>query len=186
VTQFAIRDAPLEGLKRVERIPVGDDRGFLARLFCEAALAAAGWKGPVAQVNHTWTRKQGTIRGMHFQRAPHAEMKLISCLRGVVLDVAVDLRADSPTLLQWHAEEISAKNKRALLIPEGFAHGFQTMSDDCELLYFHSALYAPEAEGGIHPEDPALAIDWPLPVTVLSDRDGAHPLLPRDFRGLTP
>lgn len=182
--RFTVTDLPLAGLKRVQRQRLGDDRGFLARLFCAGELAAAGWVKPVAQINHTYTARKGTVRGMHFQHPPHAEMKLVSCIRGEVWDVAVDLRAGSPTFLRWHAERLSADNGCALLIPEGFAHGFQTLADDVELLYCHSAAYVPQAEGGLHPNDPRVGINWPLPIAELSARDAAHPLIEADFKGI--
>ena len=163
---------------------MGDTRGFLSRLFRADELAAAGWKKPIAQINHTSTARRGTVRGMHFQRPPHAEMKLVTCIRGEVWDVAVDLRRGSSTFLHWHAEQLSAQNRCALLIPEGFAHGFQTLTDDVELLYCHSESYTPAAEAGLHPHDPAMAISWPLPVTELSARDGQHPLLTAAFKGI--
>lgn len=184
MSRFAVTETGIEGLHVVERQRLGDERGFLSRLFCAEELAAAGWHKPIAQINHTWTRIKGTVRGMHFQRPPHAEMKLVSCVRGAVWDVALDLRAGSPTFLQWHAVELSADNARALLIPEGFAHGFQALSEDCELLYLHSAPYAAQAEGGISATDPALAIEWPLPLALQSERDRAFPRLPEDFTGL--
>jgi dTDP-4-dehydrorhamnose 3,5-epimerase len=121
---------------------------------------------------------------MHFQHPPYAETKLVSCIHGKVLDVAIDLRSGSPTFLQAHTEEISATNNRALLIPEGFAHGFQALSADCQLVYVHSKAHAPEAEDGIHPEDPMLGIDWPLRVTALSPRDRDRPFLSSHFGGL--
>jgi len=176
----------LVGLMRIERQRLGDSRGYLSRLFCAEELASAGWSKPIAQINHTYTAKRGTVRGMHFQRPPHAEMKLVTCLRGEVWDVAVDLRADSPTLLRWHAEYLSAENGYALLIPEGLAHGFQTLTDDAELLYCHSVAYAPTAEGGLDPRDVRLAIAWPLPIAGFSARDEAHPPLDPGFEGLYP
>lgn len=185
MSRFTILDTPIADLKIVERQQLGDSRGFLSRLFCAEELAAAGWHKPIAQINQTLTQKQGTIRGMHFQRLPHAEMKVVTCLRGAIWDVAVDLRAGSPTFLQWHAEELSAANHRALLIPEGFAHGFQTLSDDCELIYLHSRAYTPKAEAGLNPKDPMLSIIWPLTITELSVRDAQHPLLDHQFKGVT-
>lgn len=182
--RFTVTDLPLHGLKRVQRERLGDSRGFLARLFCAEELAAFGWSGPIAQINHTRTSRQGTVRGLHFQHAPHAEIKLVSCLRGRIWDVAVDLREDSPTFGCWHAAELSADNGRALLIPQGCAHGFQTLSDDVELLYCHSAAYAANAEGGVHPQDERLAIPWPLPITELSVRDAGHPRLGAIHRAL--
>lgn len=185
MSRFTILDTPIADLKIVERQKLGDSRGFLARLFCTEELTAAGWRNPIAQINQTLTQKQGTIRGMHFQRHPYAEMKLVTCLRGAIWDVAVDLRAGSSTFLQWHAEELSAANHRALLIPEGFAHGFQTLADDCELIYLHSEVYKLEAETGLNPKDPMLSITWPLAITELSARDAQHPMLDHQFKGVT-
>lgn len=186
MSRFAITRLKPEGLALVERQKLGDARGFLSRLFCADELADAGWAKPVAQINHTMTATKGTIRGLHFQHPPHAETKLVTCLRGAVWDVAVDLRAGSPTFLHWHAEELSADNRRALLIPEGFAHGFQTLTDGCELLYLHSAAYSPEAEAAVNAFDPALGIAWPLSVSEISERDKQHPYLTEKFTGLTP
>jgi dTDP-4-dehydrorhamnose 3,5-epimerase len=184
VNRFDIRDTPLAGLKVVTRQRLGDSRGFLERMFCAEELASAGWQRPVAQINHTFTARKGTVRGMHFQRQPHAETKLVNCIAGEVWDVAIDLRAGSPTFLQWHAECLSASNGKALLIPEGFAHGFQTLSDDAHMIYCHSAAYTSAYEGGLHPGDTRLAITWPLPITELSARDAAHILLTPDFEGV--
>lgn len=175
MSRFALMPTPLQGVVCVQRQPVADARGFLARMFCAQELAAAGWQWPVAQINHTCTALRGTVRGLHYQRPPAAEAKLVSCLRGAVWDVAVDLRANSPTYLRWHAQELSAANGCALLIPPGCAHGFQALQDDTEMLYLHSAPYTPALEGGLHPQDATLAIGWPLPVQGLSGRDAAHP-----------
>jgi dTDP-4-dehydrorhamnose 3,5-epimerase len=156
----------------------------MSRLFCAEELAAAGWNKPIAQINQTYTAKTGTVRGIHYQRPPYTEMKLVSCLHGAIFDVAVDLRTDSPTFLKWHGERLSADNHRALLIPEGFAHGFQALTDDVELLYCHSDIYAPSAEEGLNPLDPRLIIAWPLPVVGLSTRDAGHPMLTENFEGV--
>ncbi len=184
MSRFDIVDLPLAGLKRVERKPVADARGFLTRIFCAEDLAAAGWTGPVAQINHTRTSRAGSLRGMHFQRPPHAEMKLVTCLSGAVWDVAVDIRAGSSTFLEWHGETLSAENNRALLIPAGFAHGFQALTEDTELIYCHSIAYAPGAEGALNPLDPRLAIAWPEPVAEMSERDRGHALIGPDFEGM--
>jgi dTDP-4-dehydrorhamnose 3,5-epimerase len=184
VSRFAVRDTPLRDLKLVQRRQLGDARGFLSRLFCAAELADCGWKEPLSQLNHTRTAIPGTVRGMHFQRPPHAEMKLVHCVRGAVWDVAVDLRAGSPTFLQWYAVELSAENLQALLIPPGFAHGFQCLHGDTELLYCHSAPFRADAEAGLDPHDPRLAIPWPLAVAALSARDAAHPRVAAGFLGL--
>ncbi len=186
MSRFVITDLPLAGLKRIARQRLGDTRGFLARLFCADELRPAGWVKPIAQVNHTATARRGTVRGMHFQLPPHAEMKLVSCIRGAVWDVAVDVRAGSKTCLQWHAEPLSADNGYALLIPEGFAHGFQALTDDAELLYCHSAPYAADAEAGLDATDPRLAIAWPLPITERSARDAGLPAIGQGFAGVAP
>lgn len=184
MSRFIVHKSPLLGLKVVERKNLGDSRGFLSRMFCAEELAAAGWTYPIAQANLTRTMRKGTVRGMHYQRPPHTEMKLVNCVRGTVLDVAVDLRSGSPTFLQWHAEELSADNRRSMLIPEGFAHGFQALTDDCELLYFHSAAHAPGSEGALNALDPHLSIHWPLEITEMSERDRLHPRLTDLFTGL--
>lgn len=186
MNRLSITDLPLPGLKRVERQRVGDSRGFLSRLFCADELQAAGWTKPIAQINQTYTARLGTVRGLHFQHPPHTEMKLVSCLRGAVWDVAVDIRAGSKTFLRWHAEHLSADNGCAMLIPEGFAHGLQTLTDDVELLYCHSTAYSADAEAGLNPNDARLAIAWPLPIAELSARDARHSMLDDSFTGVVP
>lgn len=182
--RFQIQSTRLEGLCVIQRTAVGDDRGFLSRLFCSKELAAAGWTWPISQINHTATAASGTVRGMHFQLPLKAEAKLVSCIRGAVWDVAVDVRKDSPTFLQWHAEELSAENLRAMLIPPGFAHGFQTLMPDSELVYLHSEAYDSGLERGLNPQDPILAIPWPLDISNISPRDLGHQMLEVDFSGV--
>ena len=184
MSRLQIEDTPLAGLKRVRRQPLGDARGFLVRLFCADELREAGWTRPIAQVNQTRTGARGSVRGLHYQRPPHAESKLVHCLRGEVFDVAVDLRRGSPTFLRWHGERLSGDNGVALLIPEGFAHGLQTLAEDVDMLYCHSAPYVAAAEHGVHPREPRVAIDWPLPIGALSPRDEAHPFLAAGFAGI--
>lgn len=167
----------------IERRMIADERGSLARMFCAEELAAAGWTGPVAQVNWVETRLRGTLRGMHYQAAPFAEMKLVSCLRGEILDVAVDIRKGSPTFLEHAAVRLSAANRQALLIPEGFAHGYQSLTGDAGLLYLHSASHAPGAERGLNPFDRMLSIDWPLKAAGISERDRSHAFLDAGFEG---
>lgn len=184
MSRFTFLPTPLQGLVCIQREPLTDQRGFLARIFCAEELAVAGWSWPVAQINHTYTAQRGTVRGLHYQSPPAVEAKLVSCLRGAVWDVAVDLRSNSPTFLQWHAQELSANNHRALLIPPGCAHGFQVLEDDTELLYVHSTPYIPACESALNVLDPRLAIPWPLPVARLSQRDASHPLLDASFEGV--
>jgi len=182
MNDFTIGTTSIAGVLVLERRLAGDQRGFLSRIFSASELASAGWHAPIAQVNHTFTRGRGTVRGMHFQRGAHAEQKLVTCIRGTIWDVAVDVRAGSPTFLQWHAEELSQENRRSLLVPEGCAHGFQCLSDECEMIYCHSAAYTPNAEGALHPLDPRLSIAWPAPVVNLSQRDASHPMI-TDYAG---
>ena len=184
MSRFDFIPTPLDGLTVVQRNPIEDNRGFFARFWCANEFLTAGWNKPIAQINHTLTCRRGTVRGMHFQYPPHAEMKLVTCLRGEIFDVAVDLCKNSPTFLKWHGEVLSANNQRSLFIPEGFAHGFQTLTDDCELLYLHSASHAPAAEGALNPTDLRLAIAWPLVIAELSDRDGTHVMLGPDYEGI--
>lgn len=172
------------GAAVVQSMPVADHRGAFARLFCVDELAQVLGERQVVQANHSRTCKVGALRGLHFQSPPHAEMKLVRCIRGRVWDVVLDLRAGSPTFLQWHGEELSAANARMLVIPEGCAHGFQVLEPESELLYLHTASYAPEAEGGVRYDDPAFGIRWPLPVAEVSARDVSHPILSTGFSGI--
>lgn len=183
--RFLQKATPLSGLVAVQRLPRRDDRGSLERLFCDEVFHGCGIHKSIKQINRTTTRQAGTVRGLHFQHPPHAEAKIVQCLRGAVFDVALDLRRGSPTFLQWHGELLSAENGVALVIPEGFAHGLQTLEDDTELLYLHTASYCPSAEDGVSPLDPKLAICWPMPVSEISERDRNHPPLLQDFAGLT-
>lgn len=179
-----ISETSLPGLLTVETTQFSDNRGTFSKLYCERELTSFVGRRRIVQINHSLTYKRGAIRGLHFQCTPHAEMKLVRCLRGRVWDVAVDLRQGSATFLKWHAEELTPANARMLVIPEGFAHGFQTLEESCELLYLHTEFYATFAERGVSYQDPRLEITWPLPVTDLSERDASHPRLASDFRGL--
>ncbi|HDZ8839491.1 MULTISPECIES: dTDP-4-dehydrorhamnose 3,5-epimerase family protein [Aeromonas] len=183
MNRFTLLSEPL-GARLLQREVHGDSRGALSRLFCVEELFVLGWGACVAQVNLTCTSRCGTVRGLHFQYPPHAEKKLVTCTRGRVWDVIVDIRAGSPTFLMWHAEELSGDNQRSLLIPEGFAHGFQALSDDVEMLYCHSAAYVAAAEGGLDPLDPYLQISWPMPITEISARDRQHSALNDSFQGV--
>lgn len=184
MSRFDFIATPLAGVMLVQRQRLEDDRGFLSRMYCRDEFAAAGVEQSLAQINHTLTRHRGTVRGLHFQHPPHAETKLVSCMRGEVFDVAVDLRRGSPTLGRWHAEVLSAENARSLLIPEGMAHGFQALTDDCELVYLHTAAFEPAAEGVFNALDPRLGIAWPLSVAARSDRDRRAANVPADFPGV--
>jgi len=182
--RFTFDPCAIEGLFLIHQKPLTDHRGHLTRLFCEDEFRQIGWRGPVAQSNLTLTRRRGSLRGLHYQHPPHSEIKVITCLRGKVFDVALDIRAESPSFLHWHGVVLSPENNSSFFIPQGFAHGFQTLSDDVELLYFHNAPHAPDAEGGVNAQDPALAIDWPLPLSDISPRDQSLPDT-IDFKGVT-
>lgn len=182
--RFHVTHLPLKGLLLAERQPIGDRRGFLERMYCQETFQQLGIERAIVQINRTLTQACGTVRGMHYQKPPHAEIKIISCLRGEVFDVAIDIRANSPTFLHWHGEILSETNRRTFILPEGFAHGFQTLTEDCELLYFHTASYMPSAEAGIRPDDPKVAIQWPGEISHLSERDASHALLSQDYQGV--
>jgi dTDP-4-dehydrorhamnose 3,5-epimerase len=185
MARFDFIPTPLSGLTLVQRKRIEDHRGFLSRFYCADEYREAGFNKPIAQINHTLTRNKGAVRGMHFQFPPHVEAKLVSCLKGEIFDVAVDLRHGSPTFLQWHGAILSAQNSQSLFIPEGFAHGFQTLTEDCELIYLHTAAYHPESEGALNVVDPKLSITWPLARTEISERDRNHKMIEQDFKGIT-
>lgn len=155
----------------------GDDRGFFARAFCQREFEALGLKTGIAQANISFNYRKGTVRGLHFQQAPHAETKFVRCSRGAILDVIVDLRLESATYLQHVAVELTAENRRGLYVPERFAHGYQVLEDNTETTYQVGEFYTPAAESGLRFDDPRLAIAWPLPVTDISDKDRRWPLL---------
>jgi dTDP-4-dehydrorhamnose 3,5-epimerase len=184
VSHFDFNETLLAGLKLIQRKTVVDQRGFFSRFFCTEEFLSLGLNKNIAQINHTLTRQIGAVRGLHFQTPPFAETKIVSCLKGEIFDVAVDLRRGSKTFLQWHGEILSADNARSLFIPEGFAHGFQALTSDCELIYLHSAPYHQPSEGALSINDPRLSIRWPLPIGELSDRDSSHPFIDTGFEGI--
>jgi len=169
----------------VETTPFLDSRGAFARWFCERELSEIIGNRQIVQINHSRTVTVGAVRGLHFQKPPHAEMKLVRCIKGRVWDVAVDITKGSPTYLQWHAEELTPENTRLMAIPEGFAHGFQVLEPESELLYLHTAFYAPQFDAGLRFDDPRLKVAWPMPVTDVSVRDRQYPLIDREFIGLS-
>lgn len=180
-----IIDTAIPGVRIVENAVYRDERGSFARFFCAVELQEVLRTRRVLQINLSSTRRVGAIRGLHYQRGPYAEMKVVRCIQGRVFDVAVDLRRESPTFLRWTACELSPDKQRALVIPEGCAHGFQVLEPDSHLLYLHSQIYMPEAEGGVRFDEPQVAIDWPLSPTDLSVRDLCHPYLDYEFEGIS-
>lgn len=182
--RFRLDRCDIAGLVVLQRERLKDERGHLERMFCREELQGLLDGDDIAQVNHTLTRAAGMVRGMHFQHPPFAEKKFVSCLAGEIYDVAVDLRKASPTFLQWHAEILTDANGKTLFIPEGFAHGFQTLVDDCELLYLHTAPYSADAEAGLSATDPTLGIAWPRAITGQSRRDMDLPTISNEFTGI--
>ena len=179
-----INKLPLEDAFVIEPEPFTDARGIFARVFCQHELQSVLHGKNIVQINHSMTRQKGAIRGMHFQWPPKAEIKMVKCLHGSVFDVMVDLRQGSSTFLKWYGEILSAENMKMMYVPEGFAHGFQTVEENCELLYLHTEFYSPEHEGGVRYDDPKVGIKWPLEITDVSESDQNHQLLSRDFKGI--
>ncbi|HEY5846269.1 MAG TPA: dTDP-4-dehydrorhamnose 3,5-epimerase [Microlunatus sp.] len=178
-----IDTTPIEGVAVIDLELRSDDRGFFARTFCVEEFGAAGLQTVVEQCNQSFNHRAGTLRGMHFQIAPHPEAKLVRCIRGAIVDIIVDMRPDSPTRLQHVAVELTADNRRALYVPPFFAHGYQTLLDDTEVMYQVSGSYEPTAERGLRHDDPELGLEWPLPVSVISTKDSSWPLIAdRDVR----
>lgn len=175
---------PLQGSFVVEPTGVTDDRGWFGRIFCKKEFNEIGHDKEWVQLNHSSTNKKGTVRGMHFQIHPYGEIKMVKCVSGAVYDVIIDLRKDSPTYLKWFGQELSSVNRKMLYIPERFAHGFQTLTDQCDLIYFHSEYYVPNAEGGIRYDDPSIRIQWPQNIILVSERDSSHPYLDENFKGI--
>lgn len=170
------RETPLKGAFLIEPERLEDERGFFARTFCRREFEAHGLNPDIAQCSLSFNRRKGTLRGMHFQAAPHAEDKVVCCADGAIFDVIIDLRPDSPTFKRWTATELTAENRRMFYIPAGFAHGFQTLQDNVEVLYQMSEFYHPESARGVRWDDPAFAIHWPMKVEFISARDRSFPL----------
>ncbi len=168
----------------IELEPFQDERGSFSRVFCEDEFKEIGLTKKIVQINNSSTTKKGAIRGMHFQLPPKAEIKIVKCIKGSILDVGIDLRKDSPTFLQWHGEILSANNIKMLIIPEGFAHGFQALEENIEMIYFVTEFYTPQYEGGVRFNDPKIKINWPLDVTEISKKDNEWPYIDDNFNGI--
>ena len=178
------KETSLKGSYVLTLEPVEDERGWFTRTYCKNEFLAIGHNKEWVQMNHSFTKQKGTVRGMHYQRPPYGEIKLVRCIAGSVYDVIIDLRADSATYLQYFGIELSAVNKKMIYIPEGFAHGFQALSNDAELIYHHSQFYLPGVEAGVIYNEPAINIKWPLELTNISERDNSHPFIDANFKGL--
>lgn len=175
---------PLQGNHVISLKTFSDNRGWFSRYFSRDQFESIGHTKEWVQMNHSFNIRKGTLRGLHFQTGTAKEIKLVRCIAGALWDVVVDLRKDSPTYLQSFGQVLSAQNKMMMYIPEGFAHGFQTLTDDCELLYHHTNFYSKEFEGGLRYNDPVLGIQWPEPVSVISERDLSHPVIDSKFKGI--
>lgn len=180
-----VRATPIPGVLVIKRQSFCDKRGSFQRLFCLKELSDFIGNREIRQINQTKTENKGTVRGIHFQYPPHAELKYVSCLQGEIWDVAVDLRAGSPTFLRHFGIALTASNNLSLIIPEGVGHGYQSQTDHCEMLYLHTRDYSRNHEGCVDPLDEALGVDWPLPVTSISDRDSYQSQSVASFTGIT-
>ena len=178
------KETSLKGSYVITIEPVEDERGWFARTYCKNEFLSIGHMKEWVQMNHSFTKQKGTVRGMHYQRPPYGEIKLVRCIAGSVYDVIIDLRANSATYLQYFGIELSAVNKKMIYIPEGFAHGFQALSNDAELVYNHSQFYLPGVEAGVRYNEPSINIKWPLELTNISERDNSHPFIDANFKGL--
>ncbi len=175
----------LKGLFVIEPELREDNRGNFHRVFCQDELKQIGYNKSIVQINQTFNKKKGTIRGMHFQYPPMAEIKMVRCIAGSIFDVVIDLRANSSTYLQWHSEILSAENNKMVYIPEGFAHGFQTLEDKSGIVYLHTEFYSSELESAVRYNDPIFNILWPLELTEISKRDKDHPLIDGNFKRIS-
>ncbi len=176
------QETKLGGAYLIDLNQMTDQRGFFARSWCEREFKEHGLDHPVVQANISFNRKKGTMRGLHYQVAPYRETKLVRCTRGAIFDVIVDLRPESPTYCEWIGAELTEDNRRMLFVPEGFAHGYETLEDGTEVMYQVSEFYTPGAERGARYNDPAFRVEWPLKVDVISEKDAAWP----DFRKSAP
>ena len=167
----------LKGAFIIEPERLEDERGFFARTFCQKEFEAHGLNSKIVQCNISYNKRKGTLRGMHYQAAPMAEAKLVSCTRGAIYDVIIDLRPKSPTYCQWIADELNTENRKMIYILEGFAHGFQTLEDDTEVFYHMSEFYSPEHARGVRWDDPVFGIEWPLNTKIISEKDKNYPLM---------
>ncbi len=181
---FIVEDLPPDGLKLIKRISKNDNRGFFSKIYCSDQLYALGFLKSISQINLSFSSRAGTIRGMHYQVKPYVDTKLINIIRGEVVNVVVDLRVDSSTFMKSYCIKLTDAESVGLLIPAGFAQGFQTISDNVEIIYCHTEKYVRDCERGLNPFDPALSINWPLPVSEISVRDKSQRFIDANFKGL--
>ncbi len=178
------KSLPLQGAYVIEPNSYEDHRGKFSRIFCQEEFKKISHYKPIVQINHSTTTKVGTVRGMHYQKSPKAEIKIVKCIKGVILDVIIDIRENSPTFLKWYGEILSSENMKTMYVPEGFAHGFQSLEDNAEIIYFVTEFFSPENEGGIRYDDPLIQVLWQQNITDISDKDRNIPLLSQGFKGI--
>ncbi|MDR3063437.1 MAG: dTDP-4-dehydrorhamnose 3,5-epimerase [Methanobrevibacter sp.] len=179
-----IENTEIDGVNIINSEPFCDNRGFFNRIFCQEELREIRPNMVIEQMNHSMTRLKGTVRGLHFQYPPHAELKIVRCVKGSIFDVAVDLRKNSPTFLKWHGEILSAENMKAFVLPEGCAHGFQALEDDIEMIYLHTESHFKESDGRLRYDDPKINIKWPIKVTIVSEKDMSPAFIKNDYGGV--
>lgn len=182
--KLVIENTKFEGLYIVNPVVHQDERGAFFRVFCEDEFSSLLNGETIKQINHSITDKKGTVRGLHFQYTPDSEIKIVKCIKGKIIDIVVDIRKSSKTFLQVFSIELSSKNKKMLYIPKGFAHGFQTLEDNTELIYLHSNIYTPNNEGSLHIKDPLLNINFPLDIINLSKKDNEQKFIDSNFKGI--
>lgn len=182
--RFSFLASNLHGVSVISPKPIRDDRGYFERFFCVDEFREIGLSKPLAQINHSFTKHKGSVRGMHFQNPPYSEIKIVRCLSGAIYDVVVDIRKDSPTFLQHFGVVLSKRNSRYLYVPEGFAHGFQTLTNNVEMLYLSTTPFEPSADNGLNPLDPALGIQWKMDITHISAKDKNAPYITPRFCGI--
>jgi len=175
---------PLKGAYVIEPAPFVDHRGIFARTFCKKEFLSINHTKEIVQINYSATRQKGSVRGLHYQLPPTAEIKIVRCINGSVFDVIIDLRKDSPTFLKWFGAILSKENMKMLYVPEGFAHGFQALENNSDLMYFTTQYYSQENERGVNCKDPAVSIEWPLEIADISPKDKNHLMISSDFEGV--
>ena len=184
MNRFETINTPINGLVALQTKPLTDERGYFQRLFCANDFKEIGLNREIVNINHSYTKTAGSIRGMHFQYQPSSEIKIVKCVKGAILDVAIDIRHNSPTFLKHFSIELTEENNTMLYIPEGFAHGFQTLRDDCEIIYFVTNYYSKELESGLNPFDELIDIKWPLECSDISQKDANATKIDSTFAGV--
>ncbi len=184
MNNFSFENTKIKDLKIIKNNSFKDNRGSLARVFCNDFFSQLGWNKPIAQINYTSTKNKGTVKGMHYQIPPLSELKIVRCIKGKIFDVVVDLRKESKTFMKWHSEILTEDNGKCTMVLEGFAHGYQSLSDNCDIIYCHSAPYSKDHERAINPLDKLLGINWPIEISLISQKDKNIKMIDENFIGI--